>query len=83
MGGRAVVAGLARVHGGPSSSLGGDVERLGPGRQRRTDGRHVAIRRSRGHVLVMVGGVGPKDESRKGGRGWRKCHMTRWREGLV
>jgi hypothetical protein len=85
MGGRAMVAGLAGVEGWPASSLGGDVERLGPGGQRRTDGRHVAFRGSL-HVLVtvvVVGGVGSEDGSRKRGRGWWRFHKMGWREEVV
>lgn len=54
MGSRTVVAGLAWVQSGPSTSLGRDVERLRPGGEGRADGRHGAVRGS-GHVLV--GGV--------------------------
>jgi hypothetical protein len=43
---RAVVAGLAWVQSWPSTSLGRDVERLGPGREGGADGRHGAVRGS-------------------------------------
>lgn len=85
-----MVARLTRVQSWPASSLGGDVERLGPGGQRRTDGRHGAVRGSL-HILVVVvvvmgvvrGGVGFEDDSRKRGRRWRRSHMMGWREDLV
>lgn len=87
VGSRAMVARLTWVQSWPTSSLGRDVERLGPGGQRRTDGRHVAVRGSL-HILVVVmgvvrGGVGSEDDSRKRGRRWRRSHMMGWREDLV
>lgn len=87
MGSRAMVARLAWVQSWSASSLGRDVERLGPGGQRRADGRHGAVRGSL-HVLVVVmgvvrGGVGSEDDSRKRGRCWRRSHMMGWREELV